>query len=71
MFGVLNFCTTFIFLLSLSHVAASVFLPSRSVLGLSMSILISVIWWRERIQAWGWAGFALTIVATVLLNWTG
>ncbi len=67
-FGVLNFVATFAVLVSLRHVPGAVLFPARSVLSLSLGVLISVIWWRERIQKWGWVGFALTIVATVLLS---
>jgi drug/metabolite transporter (DMT)-like permease len=68
LFGALNVATTFIILFSLGHMAGAVFFPARSVLGLSLSVLISVFWWRERLHLWGWAGFALTIVATALLG---
>jgi len=70
-FGVVNIGTTLIILFGLARMPGSVFLPSRSVLGLSLSAAVAVILWRERLHAWGWVGFALAVVATLLLNLPG
>lgn len=67
-FGVLNVSSTSLMLVSLRHVPATVLFPAISVLCLALSAVVSVLWWKERLQKWGWAGFALAGVATLLLN---
>jgi drug/metabolite transporter (DMT)-like permease len=67
-FGVVNIGTTLVILFGLARMPGSVFLPSRSVLGLSLSAAVAVLLWRERLHARGWIGFALALVATLLLN---
>ena len=67
-FGCFNFASTFIIVTALAHVTGCIFFAAMSVLGLVLSAALGAWWWRERVQAWGWAGLTLAAAALLLLN---
>lgn len=70
-FGVTNIGSTVAILTGLEHVPGSVFFAAMGVAGLTLSAVAAAILWRERLQAWGWAGIALAMSAVALLNMRG
>ena len=67
-FGLVNVASTQFMLIALSYVTASVLYASIGPLGMLINVVIAAWLWHERVHAWGWAGFAMALIATVLLN---
>lgn len=70
-FGLTNIGSTLTILLALAYVPGALFFAAMGVVGLMLSALVAVAFWRERLQRWGWCGMGLAMVATVLLNLKG
>ncbi len=69
--GVPNLFTTFFFILALSHLPGVEVFPTVNIGIISLSLLLGVGIWKERLSAREWTGFALALVAVTLLNISG
>ena len=67
-FGLLNVSSTLIILTSLAYVSGAIFFAAMGVLALSLTTLVGLWFWHERIRIWGWIGLFLAATAVLLLN---
>jgi drug/metabolite transporter (DMT)-like permease len=67
-FGVFNIISTFTILTALGYCSGCIFFAAMSVLGLVASAVLGVVWWKERLQPWGWIGLTFAAAALALLN---
>ena len=67
-FGFLNFVCTLAILIALRYVVGSIFYAGIGVLCLTCCTLLALIFWRERLQRWGWIGLGLAAMSIVFLN---
>ena len=65
--GVLSAPTTISMVVASVRVGGAVFFPASGVLSLTITVLLAVWFWRERIQVWGWIGLALVAAAIAML----
>lgn len=68
LFGALNITTTFVIVSAAAAVSGALFFAGMSMTALLMTTAVAVLWWRERLQAFGWVGLCLAGVALVLMN---
>lgn len=67
-FGVLNIAATSTLLFALTRVSESIVFAAYNVLGISISVILALWLWRERIQYWGWIGFVIALLSTILMK---
>lgn len=67
-FGFLNIAATSSLIFALTREAGSIVFPAYNVLGISISAAFACFIWKERIKYWGWIGFTLALLSTVLLK---
>ena len=67
-FGVLNIAATSSLIYALTRVSESIVFAAYNVLGISISVLLALFLWRERIQSWGWVGFIIALLSTILMK---
>lgn len=67
-FGVLNIAATSSLIFALTKVSGAIVFAAYSVLGIAFTVLFALWFWRERIHRWGWIGFALAVIATILMR---
>ena len=65
--GVFNALLTLVVLFAVKDVGGAALFPGASVTALTLTTIVGVWWWRERLQRWGWIGLALAAAAVVLL----
>jgi multidrug transporter EmrE-like cation transporter len=69
-FGALNIMATSSLILALTKAPGSIVFASYNVIGMTLGAILAIWLWRERIQSWGWIGFILAIVASVMMRIT-
>lgn len=67
-FGVLNIGATSSLIYALTKVAGSIVFAAYNALGISFSVLFAIGLWKERIKSWGWIGFGLALLSTILMR---
>lgn len=69
-FGVLNIIATSSLILALTKAPGSIVFASYNVIGMTLGAILAIWLWRERIQSWGWIGFIIAVVASVMMRVT-
>lgn len=65
--GLLNFGSSYYFIVGMSHFQSSVFFPIFNVSIVSLSAMAGFLFFKERLSVLNWAGIALAIVAILLI----
>ena len=67
-FGILNIAATSSLIYALTRVSESIVFAAYNVIGISISVLLAIFLWKERIQSWGWIGFVIALLGTILMK---
>ena len=66
--GACNVAGTWLLVLTLKHLPGTVVFPFVSAVGLVITTLVAILYWKEQVRGPAFVGIGLTLVAVVLVN---